>query len=86
MVQNKTNIKIAAQNFGVRITTLKDRVCSQVDISVSFSGVAPLFSRSEEGKLVEHVKYLATIGYRYSRLDLRHLATDLATSLSKRTS
>ena len=86
MVQNNTSVNRAAQNFGVPITTLKDRVCGQVDIAVSSSGLAPLFSRSEEGELVEHVKYMATIGYGYSRLDLRHTATDLATSLNKRTS
>ena len=46
-------------------------------------GPAATFSRDEEMQLVDHLTYMASIGYGYSRQEFLTLATDFAISLGK---
>ena len=73
----------AAQNFGVPVSTLKDSLNGKIPITVTVPGRQPMFSKSEEQDIVHHIQYMATIGYGYSRMDLRHIATDVAVYLGK---
>ena len=47
-------------------------------------GPAATFSRDEEIQLVDHLAYMASKGYEYSRQEFLALATDFATSLGKK--
>ena len=67
----------AARNYGVPESTL--RLVSVTGKSLNF-----LFDEDTEKKLVDHIKYMASIGYGYSRCDVLYLATDLAISLGKK--
>ncbi len=73
----------AALTYDVPVSTLKDRLNGRVQLNC-VPGQSPLFSQSEEAQLVDHAKYMSSIGYGYSRMDMRHVATDLAVCLGKR--
>ena len=47
-------------------------------------GPAATFSRDEEIQLVDHLAYMASIGYGYSRQEFLAMVTDFAISLGKR--
>jgi hypothetical protein len=51
-----------------------------LSIILSFS----MFSFVLSVAKVDHIKYMASIGYGYSRCDVLYLATDLAISLGKK--
>lgn len=50
------------------------------DVYVLNSGLAPMFSRSEKKQLIDHLSYMPSIGYGYSKKEFLHLATDFAIS------
>ena len=64
----------AAIRYGVPVTTLKDRISGRISLSTTSGGQYPLLSKSEEKDIADHVHYMASVGYGYSRMDLRHIA------------
>ena len=71
----------ASRNYGVPESTLRDRTLGLV--SATAKSLNFLFDEDTEKKLVEHIQYMASIGYGYSRCDVLYLATDLTISLEK---
>ena len=71
--------------FGIPESTLRDRHLGlQPGESVPRLGKMPMFSTAEEQGLVDHVKYMATIGYGYSKQEFLNLSNDFAISLGKK--
>ena len=63
--------------------TLQDRVSGKVAPETKSSGPTSTFSAGEEEALISHVIRMARVGYGYTRLRLRILATDTAAFLRK---
>ncbi|KAJ8306069.1 hypothetical protein KUTeg_016614 [Tegillarca granosa] len=84
VIENNTPVYKAARQFGVPLTTLRDRVDGRVSIDTVRSGPNPLFSLEQEAKLVIHIKFLAEVGYGYTRSEVIHLANDYAVHLRLR--
>ncbi|KAJ8301133.1 hypothetical protein KUTeg_020120 [Tegillarca granosa] len=84
VIENNTPAYRAARQFGVPLTTLRDRVDGRVSIDTVRSGANPLFSLEQEAKLVDHIKFLAEVGYGYTRSEVIHLANDYAVHLRLR--
>ena len=78
-------VKTAARQYGVPHNTLRDRVKGRVDPQTVMTGQGPLFSTEEEAKLVDHVKYMANLGYGFTITEVVAKATDYAVFLKKRT-
>ncbi|XP_052809384.1 uncharacterized protein LOC128237844 [Mya arenaria] len=75
----------ASREYGVPESTLRDRTLGQQPTGdLPYAGPGPLFSKNEESQPVEHVAYMARIGYGYSRQEFMSLATDYAISLKKK--
>ena len=72
----------AAREFGVPESTLRDRTRGNVTLDTRV-GVDTLFSVSEEKQLMDHVKYMASIGYGYNKSGIQYMARDYALSLNK---
>ncbi|KAJ8317089.1 hypothetical protein KUTeg_004993 [Tegillarca granosa] len=77
-------VRKAAKLYGVPLTTLRDRVDQRVHVDTVKSGPDPLLSELEEARLVEHIGYMAELGYGYSRAQVIALASDLAIHVGKR--
>ena len=75
----------ASREYGVPESTLRDRTLGLVDLENCTSGPKRIFSVEEEESLAEHFKYMASIGYGYSKQEVINLATDLAVFQGKRT-
>ena len=76
---NRGGISIvkAANVYGIPKSTLVDRLVGRVKL-IAHSGPEHLFPRNEEKKLAEHLQYMASLGYGYSRREVIHMATDIA--------
>lgn len=46
-------------------------------------GFETIFSAADEKKLVEHVTYMANIGYGYNKISIQYLAKEFAESLGR---
>ena len=84
--ENDTSVRKAAQMYGVPESTLRDRTLGlqpvpETDTFLIKSGPSPVLTLGEEVELVEHVSYMASIGYGYSRAEFINIATDFAVSL-----
>ena len=67
----------ASQLFGIPGQTLRDRKSGKVlDPDTLGSGRHPALSKDNEGKLIDHVKHLMSVGYSCSRSEITKLATD----------
>jgi hypothetical protein len=77
-------IQRAAQNYGVPITTLKDRVKGRVNVDTVKSGPPPYFTQEQEALLSQHINTMAELGYGYSRMETINLASDYAIHLGLR--
>ena len=72
----------ASQIFRIPKQTLNDRKNGKVLFPQNTgSGRQPVFEKNDEQKLVNHITYLATLGYGYSRTEIVKLATDYSHSL-----
>lgn len=76
--------------FGVPESTLRDRTLGLQCVPdengfLPNSGPPPMFSKTQERDLIEHVTYMSTLGYIYSTKEFFRLATDFAISLKKKT-
>ena len=47
------------------------------------NGAGTLLAKCEEKELVDHIKYMADIGYGYNKCDVQHIARDFALSFGK---
>lgn len=65
--------------------TLRDRVLNKIIPGTSRSGRAPLFTNDEESAFVDHLKFMATLGYGYTASEVMMMASDYAVYLGKRT-
>ena len=72
----------AARAYGVPESTLRDRTRGNVDVDEAQPGPKRIFTREQEQELVEHVKYMANIGYGYSKTNVQYLAAEYFCSLS----
>ncbi|KAH3741522.1 hypothetical protein DPMN_048247 [Dreissena polymorpha] len=63
---------------------LSDRVKGRVDPQTVMTGQGPLFTTEEEEKLVDHVKYMANLGYGFTITEVVTKATDYEVFLKKR--
>ena len=75
--------------YGIPESTLRDRTLGIQPVVVNTEnmphpGPAATFSRDEEIQLVDHLAYMASIGYGYSRQEFLAMVTDFAISLGKR--
>ena len=77
-------VKKAARVYCVPETTLRERVNGTVDIACLASGPSPMFSQEQEARLVQHVSFLAKVGYGYTRGELCTLATEYAADIGLR--
>ena len=55
----------AAKQFGVPESTIRDRISGHVPLDAVSGGVT-LFTKTEEQKLVGHIKHMAAIGHGYN--------------------
>ena len=73
---------MAARQFSVPDSTLRDRTPWLVDLNVTI-GFESIFNKEEEQKLVKHITYMAQNGYGYSKSSIQYMAKDYAESLGK---
>ena len=67
----------AAREYGVPESTLRDRTLGLVDADNCISGSKRTFAVDEEHELAEDIKYMASMGYGYSKQEVINLATIL---------
>ena len=80
--QSGMSVCKAARLYNVLESTLRDRTRGNVAIDAK-NGTGTLLSTEEEEKLVEHIKYMADIGYGYNKSSIQYMARDYAVSLGK---
>lgn len=78
-------IKTVARQYGVLHNTLRDRVKGRIDLETLMTGPGPLFTQEEEVKLVNHIKYMADLGYGFTISEVVSKASEHAIYLKKRT-
>ena len=76
-------VYMAARQYNVPESTLRDRTRGNILVDATL-GFDTIFKRSEERKLVDHINYMADIGYGY-KSNILYMASDLAKSLNKNT-
>ncbi|XP_052223865.1 uncharacterized protein LOC127839515 [Dreissena polymorpha] len=74
----------ASIQFGVPTTSLRQRVRGRVDPEVISSGPSPVLSQEEEAMFVDHLKFMASVGYGYTRMEVVNMASEYAVCLHKR--
>ena len=79
--QSGTSVCKAARLYNVPEFSLRDRTRGNVAIDAK-NGTGTLLSTEEE-KLVEHIKYMADIGYGYNKSSIQYMARDYAVSFGK---
>ena len=72
----------AAKQFGVPESTLRDRTLGYVSLD-AISGHVPLFTKTEEEKLVRHINHVAAIGHGYNKKNIQEVAKEYALFLGK---
>ena len=84
IIQQKNGISVyrAAKLFSVPESTLRDRTRGLVNLNTVI-GFDNIFSDDEERQLVEHVSYMANIGYGYNKMGIQHMAREYPDSLGK---
>ena len=87
IMSKKYSVYKAARVYGIPESTLRDRTLGIQPIyedGVPTTGSGPILSREEEKMLIDHLEYMNTIGYGYSRKEFLLLATDFAISRNKK--
>ena len=73
----------AAKQFGVPESTIRDRISGHVPLDAVSGGVT-LFTKTEEQKLVGHIKHMAAIGHGYNtNKNIQEVAKEYALFLGK---
>ncbi|KAJ8303709.1 hypothetical protein KUTeg_018741 [Tegillarca granosa] len=80
----EVSIYKAFKIYNIPETTLRHREAERVDIETVRSGPSTLLTLEEEAKLVQHLKYIATLGYGYTRNELLDIASDYTYECGKR--
>ena len=78
------SVYMAARQYNVPESTLRDRTRGNISVDATI-GFDTIFNRSEERKLVDHITYMADIGYGYNKSSIQSIASDLTKSLNKNT-
>ena len=68
--------------FGVPASMLRDREAGRVDLENNGHDI--LFTKEEEGKLVDHIKARASLGYGMTNAFLKKIAGEMAFELGKK--
>ncbi|CAL1530445.1 unnamed protein product [Lymnaea stagnalis] len=79
------SVNAAAKQYGVPLTTLRDRVDGRISIDTTRPGPPLLMAKEEESEIAHFLQTMARYGYRYTRLELAEIATDQAVEKGKRT-
>ena len=77
------SVYMAARQYNVPESTLRDITRGNISVEATI-GFDTIFNRSEERKLVDHITYMADIGYGY-KPSIQYMPSDLAKSLNKNT-
>ena len=72
----------ASGEFCVPESALTDRTRGNITLHTKV-GVETLFTESEKKLLVDHVKYMASIGYDYNKSGVQYMAREIVISLIK---
>ena len=72
----------AAKRYQVPESTLRDRTRGNVTLDAK-NGHGTLFTMEEEKMLVDHLSYMADIGYGYQKSKVQYMARDFAAVLGK---
>ncbi|XP_059165358.1 uncharacterized protein LOC131947959 [Physella acuta] len=78
------SVNAAAKQYGVPLTTLRDRVDGRISIDTTRPGPPLLLTQEEESEISHFLHTMAKYGYRYTRLELAEIATDQAVEKGKR--
>ena len=78
------SVNAAAKQYGVPLTTLRDRVDGRISIDTTRPGPPLLLAKEEEAEIVQFLHTMARYGYRYTRLELGEIATDQAVEKGKK--
>ena len=73
----------ATRAFSVPEQTLRDRVKEKVLLDAKL-GYEHIFDFKEEQALVQHLVYMASIGYGYTKMSIQRMAKEYAISLNKK--
>ena len=65
----------SARLYYVPESTLRDRTRGNVAVDAK-NGTGTLLSTEEDQKLMEHIKYMANIGYGYTKFNIQYMARD----------
>ena len=63
---------------------MRQRAKGRVDPETTGSGPAPVLSQEEEAGFVEHLNYMASVEYGYTRSEIVSMASEFAVSLQMR--
>ena len=72
----------ASKQFGVPQSTLADRIRGSVPLD-AVPGHETLLTKTEEQKLVGHIKHMAAIGHGYTKKNIQEVAKEFALFLGK---
>ncbi|XP_005096523.1 uncharacterized protein LOC101856729 [Aplysia californica] len=78
------SVNAAAKQYGVPLTTLRDRVDGRISMETTRPGPPLLMAKEEESEIVHFLHTMARYGYRYTRQELAEIATDQAVEKGKR--
>ena len=78
------SVRGAEKLYNAPYTTLSDSVNGRVPIDSTKPGPSPVLSQLEERKLVDHIMYMSSIGYGYSRGDVMSIAGEYLSSMDRR--
>ncbi|GFO23521.1 Dde superfamily endonuclease cenp b [Plakobranchus ocellatus] len=78
------SVNAAAKQYGVPLTTLRDRVDGRISIDTTRSGPPLLLAEEEEAEIAQFLHTMARYGYRYTRVELGEIATDQAVEKGKK--
>jgi hypothetical protein len=72
----------AAREYNVPESTLRDRTWGNICLDAKI-GFKTIFTTDEEQQLVDHISFMASIGYEYKKSGIQFMARDFAVSLGK---
>ena len=81
--QNGTAVYRAARQFEVPESTLRDRTLGLIEENAKL-GAPTLLSDCEKQGLAEHIKYMASTGYGYTKEEVLHVATNYANRVGQK--
>ena len=80
--QSGMSVYRAARLYNIPESTLRDRTLGNVSVDAK-NGTGTLLTVEEEHKLVQHISYMADIGYGYNKSSIQYMARDYAVSMGK---